>query len=104
GQDVRGLRQADLRRAGVLVPQQAVLFEGTLRGKLLYAAPDARGGDVRRVLGAGDLGGAGGGAAAGGGGAGGGVRWWRAGGGRWGSAASACRAASGSGWRWPGPC
>jgi ABC-type multidrug transport system fused ATPase/permease subunit len=55
GQDVRQLRQADLRRSVVLVPQQAVLFEGTLRSNLLYAAPAASAADISHVLEALDL-------------------------------------------------
>jgi ABC-type multidrug transport system fused ATPase/permease subunit len=55
GRDVRQIRQADLRQAVVLVPQQAVLFEGTLRSNLLYAAPAASAADIRRVLEALDL-------------------------------------------------
>jgi ABC-type multidrug transport system fused ATPase/permease subunit len=41
GQDVRNLKLADLRRAVALVPQQALLFEGTIRNNLLYASPQA---------------------------------------------------------------
>ncbi len=41
GQDIRGIDLADLRRAVALVPQQAMLFEGTIRSNLTYAAPDA---------------------------------------------------------------
>jgi ABC-type multidrug transport system fused ATPase/permease subunit len=55
GRDLRELRQADLRQAVVLVPQQAVLFEGTLRSNLLYAAPNASAAAIRRVLEAMDL-------------------------------------------------
>lgn len=55
GRDVRELRQADLRQAVVIVPQQAVLFEGTLRSNLLYAAPAASAASIRRVLEALDL-------------------------------------------------
>jgi ABC-type multidrug transport system fused ATPase/permease subunit len=55
GRDVRELRQTDLRQAVVLVPQQAVLFEGTLRSNLLYAAPAASAASIRRVLEALDL-------------------------------------------------
>ena len=39
--DVRELKLADLRRAVALVPQQALLFEGTIRSNLLYANPRA---------------------------------------------------------------
>ncbi len=55
GQDVRGLRSADLRRALALVPQQAVLFEGTIRSNLTYACPGASAAAVRRVLEVADL-------------------------------------------------
>lgn len=55
GRDIRELRQADLRQAVVIVPQQAVLFEGTLRSNLLYAAPAASAASIRRVLEALDL-------------------------------------------------
>src|SRR5262249_2368667 len=55
GADVRGLRQADLRRAVALVPQRPVLFEDTLRANLLYAAPEAAPAAVWRVLEAVDL-------------------------------------------------
>jgi len=50
GADLRSVPATGLRRAVALVPQQAVLFEGTIRSNLLYAAPDARPGEVRRVL------------------------------------------------------
>jgi ABC-type multidrug transport system fused ATPase/permease subunit len=55
GLDVRSLRQADLRRAVALVPQQAVLFEGTIRSNLTYAASDAAESDLWRALEAADL-------------------------------------------------
>jgi ABC-type multidrug transport system fused ATPase/permease subunit len=55
GHDVRGLRSADLRRAVALVPQQAVLFEGTVRSNLTYARPGAPAADVRRALEVADL-------------------------------------------------
>jgi ABC-type multidrug transport system fused ATPase/permease subunit len=55
GHDVRHLRQAELRRAVVLVPQRAVLFEGTIRSNLLYGAPRASAAEIRRVLEALDL-------------------------------------------------
>ncbi len=41
GRDVRAVKLADLRRAVALVPQQALLFEGTIRTNLLYANPEA---------------------------------------------------------------
>jgi ABC-type multidrug transport system fused ATPase/permease subunit len=41
GRDVRELRLADLRRSVALVPQQALLFEGSIRTNLLYANPEA---------------------------------------------------------------
>jgi ABC-type multidrug transport system fused ATPase/permease subunit len=40
GRDVRDLRLADLRRSVALVPQQARLFEGSIRTNLLYANPE----------------------------------------------------------------
>jgi ABC-type multidrug transport system fused ATPase/permease subunit len=55
GRDVRQLRLADLRRTVVLVPQQAVLFEGTLRSNLTYASSDVSGEVIRRALEALDL-------------------------------------------------
>lgn len=55
GRDVRDYRLADLRRAVALVPQQATLFEGTVRSNLLYAAPGASPALVRRALEAADL-------------------------------------------------
>jgi ABC-type multidrug transport system fused ATPase/permease subunit len=50
GHDVRDLRLADLRRAVCLVPQQAALFEGTIRSNLTYARPGASDAEVRRAL------------------------------------------------------
>jgi ABC-type multidrug transport system fused ATPase/permease subunit len=55
GVDVRGLRLSDLRRAIALVPQQAVLFEGTIRSNLTYASPGASAAAVRRALEIADL-------------------------------------------------
>jgi ABC-type multidrug transport system fused ATPase/permease subunit len=55
GRDVRGLRLTDLRRAVVLVTQQPILFEGTIRSNLTYAAPGAGRDAIRRALEASDL-------------------------------------------------
>jgi ABC-type multidrug transport system fused ATPase/permease subunit len=55
GCDVRGYRLADLRRAVALVPQQAVLFEGTILSNLTYARPGASMQLVRRALETADL-------------------------------------------------
>ncbi|HZU35701.1 MAG TPA: ABC transporter ATP-binding protein [Gemmataceae bacterium] len=55
GEDVRGLRLADLRLAVGLVPQQAVLFEGTIRSNLTYARPNASAAVLRRALEIADL-------------------------------------------------
>jgi ABC-type multidrug transport system fused ATPase/permease subunit len=50
GHDVRNLKLADLRRAVALVPQHALLFEGTIRTNLLYANPDATETQMREAL------------------------------------------------------
>jgi ABC-type multidrug transport system fused ATPase/permease subunit len=50
GRDVRDLKLADLRQAVALVPQQALLFEGTIRTNLLYANPDATEDEMRQAL------------------------------------------------------
>jgi ABC-type multidrug transport system fused ATPase/permease subunit len=50
GCDIRKTPLADLRRAVVLVPQQALLFEGTIFSNLLYARPKAPPSLVDRVL------------------------------------------------------
>jgi ABC-type multidrug transport system fused ATPase/permease subunit len=55
GRDIRELALADLRHHVALVPQQAMLFEGTIRSNLLYANPDATDRDIRRALEAADL-------------------------------------------------
>jgi ABC-type multidrug transport system fused ATPase/permease subunit len=55
GADVRDYRLADLRRAVALVPQQAVLFEGTILSNLTYARPGAPVEVVRRALEVADL-------------------------------------------------
>ena len=55
GHDVRDLRLADLRRAVALVPQQALLFEGTIRSNLAYARPEATDRQLWDALEAADL-------------------------------------------------
>lgn len=55
GRDVRDLKLDDLRRHVALVPQQAMLFEGTIRSNLLYANPEATEAEMRRALEAADL-------------------------------------------------
>ena len=55
GVDVRDLRAADLRKAVALVPQYAVLFEGTIADNLLYSAGGASDAAIRRALEAVDL-------------------------------------------------
>jgi ABC-type multidrug transport system fused ATPase/permease subunit len=50
GHDVRDLKLADLRRTVALVPQQALLFEGTIRSNLLYANPDASEAQMHEAL------------------------------------------------------
>jgi ABC-type bacteriocin/lantibiotic exporter with double-glycine peptidase domain len=55
GCDTRTLDSGELRRSVMLVPQQARLFEGTLRFNLTYAARDADEATIRRVLDAADL-------------------------------------------------
>ncbi len=55
GRDVRDLKLNDLRHHVALVPQVAMLFEGTIRSNLLYANPDATEEQMRRALEAADL-------------------------------------------------
>jgi ABC-type multidrug transport system fused ATPase/permease subunit len=50
GRDVRDWRLADLRRAVALVPQQALLFEGTIRSNLLYGNAQATAAQIRQAL------------------------------------------------------
>ena len=50
GRNVRDLKLADLRRAVALVPQQALLFEGTIRSNLLYANSDATASQIEQAL------------------------------------------------------
>jgi len=55
GRDVRDLKLVDLRRAVALVPQQALLFEGTIRSNLLYANPEATESQIGQALSIADL-------------------------------------------------
>ncbi len=55
GRDVRDLRLAELRRSVALVPQQALLFEGSIRTNLLYANPAANEYQMWEALGIADL-------------------------------------------------
>jgi ABC-type multidrug transport system fused ATPase/permease subunit len=55
GADVRDWRLADLRRAVLLVSQQPLLFEGTIRSNLAYARPEATEAELRRALEIADL-------------------------------------------------
>jgi ABC-type multidrug transport system fused ATPase/permease subunit len=55
GRDVRDLKLADLRRAVALVPQQALLFEGTIRTNLVYANPGATEAQMEEALTIADL-------------------------------------------------
>ncbi len=55
GRDVRDLKLADLRKTVALVPQQALLFEGTIRTNLLYANPAATEGQMWEALRIADL-------------------------------------------------
>ncbi len=55
GRDITSIHSGDLRRACVLVPQQARLFEGTIRFNLTYANRDADESLIRRALEAVDL-------------------------------------------------
>jgi ABC-type multidrug transport system fused ATPase/permease subunit len=50
GQDVRGIDLPALRRTVALVPQHAILFKGTIRSNLVYAAPDANSRAIERAL------------------------------------------------------
>lgn len=55
GLDVRDWKLADLRAAVALVPQQSLLFEGTIRTNLTYARPDASEEDLTAALELADL-------------------------------------------------
>ena len=50
GQDVRDFAQKELRRRVAIVPQQSILFTGTLRDNLLWGDPDATEADLARAL------------------------------------------------------
>lgn len=50
GVNVRDLKLAGMRRAVALVPQQAMLFEGTTRSNLLYANLGATGRQISQAL------------------------------------------------------
>jgi ATP-binding cassette subfamily C protein CydC len=50
GGDIRDLSEPDLRRAVVVVSQQAHLFSATVRENLLMAKPDANAGELQRAL------------------------------------------------------
>jgi ATP-binding cassette subfamily B protein len=49
GQDVRGLKQASLRDAIGLVPQEVVLFNASMKDNLLYGRPGASDEEVREA-------------------------------------------------------
>jgi len=49
GQDVRGLKQASLREAIGLVPQDVVLFNASLKDNLIYGQPGATDEEVREA-------------------------------------------------------
>ena len=49
GQDVRELKQASLRDAIGLVPQEVVLFNASMKDNLLYGRPDATDEEVREA-------------------------------------------------------
>jgi ATP-binding cassette subfamily B multidrug efflux pump len=47
--DVRNVKQADLRQHIAIVPQDALLFSGTIRSNIRYGKPDATDDEVRRA-------------------------------------------------------
>lgn len=49
GIDVRHLRQKDLRRMIAMVPQETILFSGTIRDNIRYGCPDACEADVKKA-------------------------------------------------------
>jgi ABC-type multidrug transport system fused ATPase/permease subunit len=50
GHDICRIDPRDLRQAVALVPQQAMLFKGTIRSNLVYARPDACAAAIHRAL------------------------------------------------------
>jgi subfamily B ATP-binding cassette protein MsbA len=50
GIDVRSLRQKDLRSLIAMVPQETVLFSGTIRDNIRYGLPEASDIDVREAM------------------------------------------------------
>lgn len=50
GTDVRELSFADLRRRMAYVPQESVLFTGSIEENLKWGSPDAAAGDIRRAI------------------------------------------------------
>jgi ABC-type transport system involved in Fe-S cluster assembly fused permease/ATPase subunit len=55
GADLREVRQADLRRALALVPQEVALFNDTLYANIAFGNPDARPDDVAEAVEAAEL-------------------------------------------------
>ncbi len=49
GQDISGLRQADLRSLIAYVPQDPAMFHRTLRDNIAFARPDATDAEIRRA-------------------------------------------------------
>ncbi|WP_334164050.1 ABCB family ABC transporter ATP-binding protein/permease [Phenylobacterium sp.] len=56
GLDMRRVRQASLRRAVALVPQDVALFNDTLQANIAFARPEATGEEVRAAADAAELG------------------------------------------------
>jgi len=50
GIDVRSLRQKDLRGVIAMVPQETVLFSGTIRDNICYGSPEASDMDAREAM------------------------------------------------------
>ncbi|MEK6302645.1 MAG: ABC transporter ATP-binding protein [Acidobacteriota bacterium] len=49
GVDLRSVRQKDLRRVIAMVPQETVLFSGTIRDNIRYGCPEASEADIERA-------------------------------------------------------